>query len=634
MSELTPKTYEIVLNAKESTNSACDTFVYEPENVEEEKLGYLYVLGQVIGDEDSRKKGSALLSLLASHTSKNFFKKTEFEPKEALEKTLAETNRIFEKELKSGKLSWAKRLNIAIILLTPQAGRLCFAFRSDSQGLLWRKGNLVDITHQVAPNQSSESEGKLFSTIASGNIILEDKIIFSSPALKKKIPAKDLKSALEQTRYSGIENIKEILALNEDDDLALLVLDLQSSNKKPQKPILQSSVIKEPLKQEPQTRAALPKQVPDKKKHRILFFTALFSTSLILIKKSVGLLKKYLPKVFIWFKNTLKRLRLPRKKDLTNIWSKIKNFRIKKPSINLNPRKIPKRYYVTAIFIVLLVLVPFALISLVLPSRKATKDIIELPEGQELLLDVSKQTLSSNALGVFYRNNHLMVFDESSIYVYSLKHEKGDFIFPELTPGNKLAYQTETESQLVYLSSDGEVVLPDKDLFSVDVKVASGLESENILDIDSFFENIYVLTASGKIIKYSDLDFSTTSTWMNVSEDFGINYLSLAIDGSVYILEKSGLIHKYDSGEMDREYLITTKGLAEEGDRIFTDVDFKNLYLMSRSQGKIIIFDKESQLPIKTIENPTWTDLKHIYILIDESELYILDGFRVYRANI
>ena len=38
MSEFYPKASEIVLNSAKNTESFCETFVYEPENIEEEKV--------------------------------------------------------------------------------------------------------------------------------------------------------------------------------------------------------------------------------------------------------------------------------------------------------------------------------------------------------------------------------------------------------------------------------------------------------------------------------------------------------------------------------------------------------------------------------------------------------------------
>jgi len=625
MSDLIPKTYEIVLNGKESTNSACDTFVYEPENVEEEKLGYLYILGQVLGEEGSRKKGFALLSLLASQTSKNFFNKTQFESKEALEKALSETNRIFEREGKADRLSWAKRLNMSIVLLTPQTGRLCFAFRADSQGLLWRKGNLADITHQVAPDKLSEVDDKLFSTIASGNIILEDKIIFSSPGLKNKIPAKDLKSILDQTRYSGIENIKEILALEEDDDLALLVLDIQSSEKKLKKLIARPPP-QEIVKEKPTVKSVTEElPVAIKTKKNLIIISSILANLITMAKKLVEILKKYIPKGFSRIKKAISSLRLPRKSDFSNF-----KFNIK----NIHPKKLFDRHFFIVLIFVFIISISLVLLIFMVP-RKKTKDIaLEIPQDQEFLLDISKLTLSSNALGVFYRSNYLIIFDEDSIYAYSIKNQEGGFVFPELASGNNIAYQTEVEDYLIYLSLDDQIIKADKDLFSVETEKMLGLENEKIIDIDSFYNNVYVLTASGKILKYADLDFSAKSIWMNGDNASNRNYLSIAIDGSVYILERSGLIHKYDAGKKDKDFLITTEGLANSGDKIFTDVDFKNIYLMSQSQNKIIIFNKESQLPIKVIENPSWTKLKDLYISPHEKELYILDSLNVYRAQI
>jgi len=53
----------------------------------------------------------------------------------------------------------------------------------------------------------------------------------------------------------------------------------------------------------------------------------------------------------------------------------------------------------------------------------------------------------------------------------------------------------------------------------------------------------------------------------------------LAIDGSIYILQKNGLIYKYFKGKKVEEIKISlTEPLAGEN-KLFTGIDFQNLYV-------------------------------------------------------
>jgi hypothetical protein len=624
MSEFYPKASEIVLNAAKNTESFCETFVYEPENIEEEKLGYLYVVGQITGEENSRKQSTSLLSFVASQISRAFFKKTGFSPKEALEKTLAEMNQILENDITSGKLGWIQEFNIAVVLLHPNTGDLCFVFNGNIQGLLWRKGQIIDIARQIGGSTSQETI-KIFRTIASGKIVQDDKIIFSAPELEKKIPLKDLKSAIDQSRYIGMGHIKEILSLNQDDNLALLIVDLTKAPE-PEKikttPLPVVIIDKEEIE-----KVQVAQEKPPVKKIITKKYLLVVAAFLVLMSKN-GLVfaKKHAPKLKSFILKCLKGFHL--EKLLTKL-------HIKVPKTKISLAKIDKKYIYSALFIVLLIIISFVVITYALPHKPVNKKTTqESVNGIQLLVDISKQTLSSNALGVFSKNSNIVTFDESSLYVFNLNTQKGDFIFPELTPGYRLAFQTETDNNLVYLSSQGEALVADKDLLSLEVKKASGLGDEIILDTAGFGNNVYMLTGSGKVLKYINLDFSKTSTWMNKGSDFGVNFLSLAIDGSVYVLEKAGIIHKYTLGEMDVDYLITVQGMAESGDKIVTRADFKNLYLMSKSQNKIIVFNKESRIQTRVIENTDWKELKNISITPDEKTIYLLDGLKVYKIDL
>jgi hypothetical protein len=569
----------------------------------------------------TRANKTLLLSFVASQISRAFFKKTGFTPKQALEKTLAEMNQILENDIASGKLGWIQEFNIAVILLHPATGDLYFVFNGNIQGLLWRKGQIIDIARQIGGNASQETI-KIFRTIASGKIIQDDKIIFSAPELEKKISLKDLKSAIDQSRYVGMGHIKEILSLNQDDNLALLIVDLIKDIEPEKIKIISPTIVKEKVEEAPVVIEKTPVKKIIAKKYLLVIAAFLVLTS----KSGLAFAKKHAPKLKLFALKCLKSLHL--EKLLTKL-------HIKAPKTKISLVKIDKKYIYTALFIFLLIVIPFVVITFALPhkpvNKKTTQEVIN---GVQLLVDISKQTLSSNALGIFARNGNLVTFDENSLYIFNLNTQKGDFIFPELTTGYRLAFQTETDNNLVYLSPQGEALVGDKDLLSLEIKKAGGITGEIILDTAGFGDNVYLLTSSGKVLKYPNLDFSKTLTWMNKGSDFGVNYLSLAIDGSVYVLEKAGIIHKYTAGEMDVEYLITVQGMAESGDKIVTGADFKNLYLMSKSQNKVFIYNKESRLQTRVIESADWKELKNISITPDEKTIYLLDGLRVYKISI
>jgi hypothetical protein len=351
-------------------------------------------------------------------------------------------------------------------------------------------------------------------------------------------------------------------------------------------------------------------------------------------------LKKYYPTVKKAIFKVLELIKISAKKVVA---TKDKAFvkkliaKTKKISLEKLPKvsiKTPKRKYIYRIIAVVVAIIIIVIVIRTLSGKKNNNEQEKPREQVVLMLDVSKYTLSSNVLGVFPKSDSLVIFDSGSLYTFDLLKKKGEFILPALGSGYVLTNQIETDKALIYFSPQGKVLVANKDTLSFEIKKIEGVAGETVLDVASFGNNVYILTASGKVIKYAESDFLKPSVWIDRSADFGSTYLSLTVDGSVYILETSGLIRKYNAGKMDKTFLITVTGMANKGDKIFTKAEFKNIYLMSKTQNKIFVFDKESRTLKKTIENTNWRNLKNLYISADESTAYLVDGLNIYQISL
>ena len=91
--DYSPQVLEVVSNADNNKQSVCETFVYEPTNVEEEKLGYLYIVGEAVSNEQNKAQIVTFLNFIASKTSQIFYKRTNLSSKEAIERTLKDVNK-------------------------------------------------------------------------------------------------------------------------------------------------------------------------------------------------------------------------------------------------------------------------------------------------------------------------------------------------------------------------------------------------------------------------------------------------------------------------------------------------------------------------------------------------------------
>ncbi len=621
-----PQVFEIVSNASNNKQNVCETFVYEPANIEEERLGHLYIVGQAIDQEQDRSQIVTFLNFVASKTSQLFYKKTDVSAKEAVEKTLKDINRDIKNYFQKSEANWLSEINLAIILVVPQKKEIYFAVIGKIQGLLWRRGRLMGIIQNSNNNEPQETNRLSFQAIANGNIETRDKFIFSVPYITNYVAKPKLKMIIDKIQYESLENFKNNLNLPNNINLALVILNIGSLLKRavpaPQK--LEEPIVVAPIIQKP------------KKRYVKVIVLGVISFLALSSKKLYSLIKK--AKLPEKSKKILSRSKKLFKIKPKTIFSKFSlKEKLQKVLLLLKTLHRPKKKYILSgiilAFIVILVVILFNIHPQEEPANPIPDDTFIIINDALPILDIKKYTLSLNAEGLAVKNDRVVLFDESSLYLFDLNSNEGSFILPEIGSSQGFKFQTELNQNFAYLSPESKIALFDYNHSDLVLKNIEGISQEKILDMSSFENNIYLLTESGKILKYNDLDFSKNSLWLNKHEDFGKNFVSLSVDGSIYILEKSGLIYKYSKGKKVDDFLIATEGMSELGDKIYTRPEFKNLYLMSHSQSKIFIFDKETQKLIKNISSPEWQNMINFYIAPDEKNIYLLDDSKIYKIN-
>ena len=619
---LYPKTFEIIANATENLNSFSDTFVYEPENIEEEKLGFLYLIGQVISKQEEKSQAAYLLNLIATQTSQNFYKKNTFSSKEAFEKTMLEINRLIHDLVDEDKLVWLKRINLAIVLLVPQSGELCFATLGEAQGLLWRKGQIMDISKDFIDQGPQIFTEKLFKNIAIGSVQLHDKLIFSAPLLSDKIKIQNLKIFIDEMQHTGFDIFKERLNLK-NDDMALVVLDIGNE------------------------RLILPKA----KK------TALGTTTIARESKKnyvalyLELAKKFAKKTLSFFARLIPKKKLPSPKQIVDkLYDKEKMVFLDKPVNFKKPRfrfplfRFPKPKLPLFRKQYLLIFVPLCIALIVLaiifslhhkkPNPLSADPYATTIEKPTPYFDLAKYTLTFDAKGLTSQNNQFIFFDKSSLYLFDSQTKKGSFMFPVINASSTFAFESTLGTNLAFLAPEGEIALLKDNLKDIEVKKLTRTSNASVMDIANFEDNLYLLLENGKILKYPKLNFTQPSLWLNSSTSTNQNSISMTIDKNIYVLEKSGLIYQYAKGKKVENYSITVPGIVAQGDKILTRPNFKNLYLLSRSQNKIMIFDKTTQQLVKKLVSPLWKKMTAFDISQDEKTIYLLDNLKVYEIKI
>ena len=156
---------------------------------------------------------------------------------------------------------------------------------------------------------------------------------------------------------------------------------------------------------------------------------------------------------------------------------------------------------------------------------------------------------------------------------------------------------------------------------------------ENAFDIDIFGENVYILNSKAKTIeKYVPPSFSKSS-YLKSGSKIPSTPTSMAIDGSIFVIDEKGEISKFTRGVKED---FSIKGLPSpigKGALITTYIDGSTLYILDRTNARLVLIGKNSdfknQYASSELKNAT-------SFAVDEKDkkVYIVINKKVYTFNL
>lgn len=179
MSNLEIKTVELTIAPKnEKSRAFLDTCIFEPENIEEQNLGNLYIAGEIAKISSSSEY---LINLLVSTIRKEYYANTNRSPIESLEQSLSKTNEVLGDFAEQGNIEWIGNLHMVIAVLKNET--LLFSQTGLAQTFLIRDGSVINIGQDLT-SDSKPHPVRTFTNVASGEISAGDKIILTTSEFK------------------------------------------------------------------------------------------------------------------------------------------------------------------------------------------------------------------------------------------------------------------------------------------------------------------------------------------------------------------------------------------------------------------------------------------------------------------
>ncbi len=142
---------------------------------------------------------------------------------------------------------------------------------------------------------------------------------------------------------------------------------------------------------------------------------------------------------------------------------------------------------------------------------------------------------------------------------------------------------------------------------------------------------VYMIdTAQGRVMSFaaSDRDFSKPTVSIAPTEELK-NATDLAIDGNIYIAT-GGNILKYNSGAR-QEFTPNISGLSNSI-KLYTQVDYTNLYVLDISNKRIIVLGKDGSL-VATLTSKDFDNLKDFAIEESTRTIFVLNGSALLRVK-
>ncbi len=561
-----------------------------------EKISLFFLLSidstQVPGSEI----GKEAFQLLQDH----FLDDLTGDPYDRFEAALQEINLMVHEKEKELDLKFIPNMNVVAGVI--QKDMLFLSQRGAAQGYLLRKRHVSSITDGLSDQLSKED---LFQNIASGLLEVGDSVIFATGNLVKYITPSDLsKIFTEENLQNAVKELSELLNQDLEDQIALLSFEVLEKSHVP------VNVQSDGINVDPTTNLYSDKKTLEK--------------SLAVLRK--WLLKKerwaYLNRIKAWDRKRLitaisavlgllfvgvfvLNVSLTRTKKLEDLESKLKiaEDNVTQAATRGAFDKNEARELLSeaeAFAIEVLDSGYFGgpasqLLDDIREQRNFLDNIKVMDDGINLLADFSDFLGDSEIVGVQPVSDRLVVYTANEAYQVLL----GDVQEPDILDAREQvragAYFKDRDL-IVYVTDEGNVIeYADGNAQFADTADGS---FKFAVDVASYSSRIYLLDPEeGEIWKYTRGTNSYGSALPYLSEDIDIsNAISMAIDGSVWLLNEDGSILRLLSGEkVDFNILKAPITSLEGASDIYTELEISQIYVLDPDRNRILIYDKSGR---------------------------------------
>ncbi|MCK5510039.1 hypothetical protein KAI65_00640 [Candidatus Parcubacteria bacterium] len=254
------------------------------------------------------------------------------------------------------------------------------------------------------------------------------------------------------------------------------------------------------------------------------------------------------------------------------------------------------------------------------------------------LINISNITPNASIENLIYspKNNKIYIADSK---------QKSIFIFD--TNDNTATTFTDLEQEIFGMSSAAMINDSSIYYFGQNSLLIYDFENNNlknypininngeIADSDSYNNRLYLLDKKNKqILRYNTANYSFTSPYAWIQEPVLIDdFVSMSIDGHIYVLGKNNQVIKYLRGQALDFSLEAIEPLLVNPIKIQASKENDYLYVLDPSENRLIVYDKNGQFTMQYMEK-IFSLLKDFILDEENKKIYFLNDNSVYQADL
>lgn len=258
--------------------------------------------------------------------------------------------------------------------------------------------------------------------------------------------------------------------------------------------------------------------------------------------------------------------------------------------------------------------------------------IFDLPEGKEKLSSIS------------YSGGTFALFSKNAFWIGKLAENK-------FSPKEKNIAENSEEKNCVFAQKNSLFLTYPQSRFFYEITLSSeelggkknfnGGSGTALSSCASFGNFVYFWNSKDKQIEQFNLnekkELNFAKNWISVSlkEEFkDDDAVSLAVDGSVFLLTKNGAIIKFSGGKKAPfDFEKPANQFKGENLKLKTQETQKNLYLLDKDRERIIIYDKETGKMKTQIQDKILKEALDFEVLEDKNEIYFVSEKSLFKVD-